>query len=333
MQYIESSNGIARSLKMRTTNLKQLAAITMLAIAVLSSNETIACGLIDEVAQLTQLNEGMKEHLNPNSEDTRFVVDRNNNGAFSQMNNEGLIHFQSDDNSNETKIGSATILNGCYALTSYHVVEGRDVIDGTKLPKAGRKVKFSFGAIPGRTDSFSNKSLDATVVDPGILNLDNRKWSDDMVLIKLSKKLPAASYSPIKLGHVFGQQLNTTPSSQLGKQFFVAAGYSADKISQTKKYELYGDYCNVKGAVADLGLSTDCLLTKGMSGGGLFKYTKSPTCNEYEKELVGLNIQASVGTGLFSKNSSGRSVIAPLTPSKISKINAIINQNLDENCN
>lgn len=316
---------------MRTTNLKQLAAISMLAIAVLSSNETFACGLIDEVAQLTQLNEGMKEHLNPNNEDTRFVVDRNSNGAFSQMKNEGLVHFQSDDNSNVTKFGSATILNGCYALTSYHVVEGRDIIDGITQPRAGRKVKFSVGAVAGSTSSFSSRSIESTVVDPGILNLENRQWTDDMVLIKFSKKLPMNSYEKINLGVI--SSMTTTHSSQLGKKFFISTGYPGSKIVETKKYELYADYCNVLGANTIQGLSTNCTITPGMSGGAFYQYEKNPSCNEYTKTLIGLNIQPAIGDGLFSKNGSGRSLVAPLTPSKIQKINSIINKELDANCN
>lgn len=319
---------------MRFITLKQIIALTILA-ATLSSFETKACGLINEVSQLVQLKADLGEHLNPTNEDTRFVIDRNDTAAFSVFNNLGSIHHPSQAAAikGDRKGSTAIVLNGCYAITNYHVVEGASIIDTKKLPEKDKKVKFSYGAISGQAHGFKYSEIDATVVDPGILNFQSRQWSDDMVLIKFSKKLPSATYQSINLETIAGKSVESENATDFQKQFFVAAGIPIEKYNDYDDASVYGDFCNPKGFDLGVGLRTNCVLTKGMSGGGLFMFNKLPGSNQYKTSLIGMNIQTAGGSGHFAKNDDTLySHVAPFTSAKIKKINALIDEKLDENC-
>jgi len=311
--------------------MKQITALAIMTTA-LFSFDTQACGL-DEVGQLQQFKTQLGNHLNANNTDTRFIVNRNDKGAFSQMQNVGVIHQQDpNDSTKDLLMGTATVINSCYALTSYHVVEGRDVIDGTKMPEKNKQVKFSYGAKAGTTGGFSNNSINATVVDPGILNLNNRKWSNDVVLVRFSKKLKPGSYEKIELASPFRNGLNSSDATAFDSQFFVAAGYPATRFNSFNTGSLYADFCNPKSKDERLGINTNCVLTKGMSGGPLFIYEKNPTCNSYSKKLVALNIQPAIGYGKFAKNSNYTSQVVGLSTDMIKKINGFTDKDLDENC-
>jgi hypothetical protein len=321
---------------MRFINLKQIIALTIL-VTTLSAFETEACGLIDEVGPLVQLKAELGEHLSATNDDTRFVIDRNDTGAFSIINNIGSIHHPSQATAPKggRKGATAIVLNGCYAITNYHVVEGHSIITTpSQMPEEGKKVKFSYGAIKGQTQGFRYSEIDATVVDPKILNLNNRRWSDDIVLIKFSKKLPTDSYKKIKLESIASKSVEIDDATNFQEQFFVAAGIPVEKYNDYDDANVYGDFCNPKGYHSSVGIRTNCVLTTGMSGGGLFMFNKLPGRNQYETSLIGMNIQPASGSGHFVKGDEQRSsFVAPLTSDKISKIQSFTEQKLDENCN
>jgi hypothetical protein len=68
-------------------------------------------GPIDEVAQLERIRVALKDHLRMDNEDTRFIIDRNDMGVFRMMRNVGVVHYISDADSDDTKIGTGTLLN------------------------------------------------------------------------------------------------------------------------------------------------------------------------------------------------------------------------------
>lgn len=289
-------------------------------------------GPIDEVAQLERIRSALREHYRPDNDDTRFVIDRNDKGIFSVFSGVGLVHKLSNDDPGETRIGTGTIISPCFVLTSYHVAEGRELIDGDKLPLQGRRMLFSVGAIPGRTDFFLYKSLPVTVQDPHIFNFSNRRWSDDFVLLRFDNRIRDGRLQISGLSHVLGRSLPTQSLMDGSiKSFFVVGGFPASAIERRRRFDIYGDFCQIYGAVQDLGLSSNCVLTKGMSGGPMF-YAEREGSQNYQLSLVAVPIQASVGSGEFAKESSGTSVLAPLTPAKIAKIRAIIDRPTDAHC-
>lgn len=283
-------------------------------------------GPIDEAAQLERIRAALKDHYRPENEDTRFIIDRNDKGIFRMMRYVGLVHFPADDNPKQTKIGTGTLLSDCFVLTSYHVLEGRDVIDGNKMPLPGRRVMFSFGPKPGRVDGFNSQSLGAVAHEPGILNFSDRRWSDDIILLRLDDKLPRAiEYTGI--GHAFNKPIKDIHIGQITSNV-VSLGFPDEAISRSHQFALYADMCRIISATNEMGFSTNCIATKGMSGGPLFSIT-----NESGRQvIVGLAVQAAVGNGRFSKGSTQRSFFAHFTPAKIAKIRAIIDRPTDDHC-
>ena len=207
---------------------------------------------IDEAAQLERIRTELKDHYRPDNEDTRFIIDRNDKGIFRIMQNVGLVHFKSDDDPNETKIGTGTLLNGCFILTSYHILEGRQIIDGDKMPLAGRQVHFSYGALPDRLDSFQFGPLNGVVQDIGILNFYNRQWNDDIALVRLGNKQTHV-VSPT-LDYI--KALQTIPSIHSATKWFVTSGYPGEQVNRDKIWRLWADLCNPLGANQIMGLAS-----------------------------------------------------------------------------
>jgi len=295
---------------------------------------------LDEVSQLKNFKAQLGAYLDESNTDTRFIVDRNDKGAFSVMYNVGVIHEQDpDDAAKDLLLGTATVISDCYALTSYHVVEGRDIIDGNKIPERNKHVRFSYGAVKGATGGFSNNALDATVVDPGILDLTDRRWSNDVVLVRFSQKLKPGSYEKIQIGTLAGRSgINSSDPTAFDSQFFVTVGYPGSRINSLKTASLYADFCNPKGSMKDFGIQTNCVLTKGMSGGPFFIYEKKQNSNIYTKILIALNTQQAIGDGKFTKKSAdsdidfNTSMVAGLTRDFIEKIRKFTDQELDDTC-
>ena len=284
-------------------------------------------GPIDEAAQLERIREALKDHYRPENEDTRFIVDRNDKGIFHAVGEVGVVFFAADDRAGTTAIRTATKISDCFALTAYHAVEGREIVDGDKPPLTSRKVKFAFGPDRDKLDGFSTRGVEAVVHDAGLLNFGNRSWADDMVLIRFSSKARHQS-TPLQLDHIFGRKLPSEPFKS--SSFLVAAGYSSDYLLKTHRFDLLADLCSIKDAAAEVGIISNCILTDGMSGGPLILF--EPTSQvHYTARLVGVAAQ-SVGSGLFSKQSNGSSTFAFLSPIKIAKIRAIIERPTDDRC-
>lgn len=317
---------------MHATKIRTCAKIAVVSTALLSSG--IHAQELDEVGQLKKFKAQLGAYLDESNTDTRFIVDRNDKGAFSPMYNVGVIHVDDpNNNTNDLLLGTATVISDCYALTSYHVIEGREVIDGTKIPENNKYVKLSFGAKAGSTGGFLNNGLDATVVDPGILDLNDRKWSNDFVLVRFSQKLKPGTYQNIQLGTLAGRSgINSSDATAFDSQFFVAAGYPVVRFNSFKTGNLYADFCVPKGSIKGAGIETNCVLTRGMSGGPLFIYEKIAKSNRYSKMLVAVHIQSAIGDGKFAKNTEYASIVAGLTQSFIDKIKKYTEQELDDTC-
>lgn len=331
-------------IKMHVDKVWRCAKIAVASIALLSSD--VHAQELDEVAQLKKFKAQLGAWLDESNTDTRFIVDRNDKGAFSPMYNVGVIHEDDPNDPNKSFLrGTATVISDCYALTSYHVIEGLDFIDGTKMPENNKRVKLSYGAKAGSAGGFLYNGLDVTVVDPGILDLNDRKWANDFVLVRFSQKLKPGTYQKIQLGTLAGRSgINSSDTTAFESQFFIAAGYPGSKFRSFKTANLYADFCNPKGSIKDLGIQTNCVLTPGMSGGPLFIYEKIENSNRYSKILVAVHIRArstslleflsltQPSSDTFSKKSNDTSIVAGLTPSFINKIKKYTDQDLDDTC-
>jgi hypothetical protein len=126
--------------------------------------------------------------------------------------------------------------------------------------------------------------------------------------------------------------INSSDATAFDSQFFIAAGYPGTKFNSFKTAGLYADFCVPKGSTKDFGIQTNCVLTKGMSGGPLFIYEKIANSNRYSKTLVAVHIQSATGDGKFAKTSDYTSDVAGLTQSFIDKIRKYTDQDLDDTC-
>lgn len=315
----------------------------MLATTILASSLFNSASEAEDKSELEQLQGFVKQlghHLRVENIDTRFIIDRNDAGVFSNMKNVGLVTTTDNvmiDNKKMTitSEGTATILNECFAITSYHVVEGMDILidDLHKMPTPNRSVKFYYGPINGTHKGFS-QTTSGVVVDPKILNLFNRRYVDDIVLIKFTQKFSNQQYPKIELGNIYDKKLNKSNPIDFSEQFFIAAGYPINKRTSLTDASLYADFCNPKSQVAEVGIATNCVLTPGMSGGPLVMYERIAGTDNYTKKIVGLNMQpAGSASGLFNKTSNDGTHIAALTEISIAKIKFYLSKNMDENCN
>lgn len=328
---------LAGGINMHAAKIRKCAKIAVVSIALLSSG--LHAQELDEVAQLKKFKAQLGAHMDESNTDTRFIVDRNNRGVFKQMRNVGIVQTNDTITLNGSKVnvirnGTGIILNDCYAITSYHVVEGQEILMNSvnKIPWVNRAVNFYFGPISGTHIGFSQK-ISGTVVDPGILNLSSRSLSDDIVLIRFSKKLPAASFEGIEIGSIYGKRLNKSDTTNFNEQFFTSAGYPASKMTSLSTAALYVDFCNPKESVLDLGITTNCVITARQSGGPFMVYERIRGTNKYLKILIGINSQSSdESSGLFEKKSDARSVITTFRPAMIEKIKMITDKNLDGTC-
>jgi len=281
----------------------------------------------DEVAQLERIRSALKAHYRPDNDDTRFIIDRNDKGIFGAVGEVGVVFFSADNQLRKTAIRTAAKISDCFALTAYHALEGREIVDGDKAPLTSRKVKFASGPVRNKLDGFSTRGVEAVVHDAGLLNFGNRKWADDMVLIRFSSKARLQPAS-LQLEHIFGRKLPTEPFRS--SSFFMSVGYSTDYLSQTHRFDLLADLCSIKDVDAEVGIISDCVLTDGMSGGPLILFEPT-SLGHHTARIVGVAAQ-SVGAGLFSKRSNGSSTFAFLSPIKITKIRAIIDRPTDNHC-
>ncbi|MCI1755356.1 MAG: hypothetical protein LKM31_05815 [Sphingobium sp.] len=289
-------------------------------------------GPIDETAQLGRIRAALKDHYRLDNEDTRFFIDRNDRGFFRATRNIGLVYKRVPGATDRVQfLGSATLISPCFALTAYHVVHGTEGIDDEQfVPSVDAKVEVGIFPTAGQSDQFDKRHIEATAVDPGIINLRARVWSDDFLLLRLHEKQISYLRTPVTLGHIFDRRLSRLPW-QSSDEFLLAAGFATDRIALERKIQLQGDFCQPRGANAGAGVYADCILTKGMSGGAVFLFFHSAD-GRFQSELVGVPTQPSIGNGLFAKNSNGRSLVAPLTPTKIAKIRAIIDRPTDDHC-
>ena len=289
-------------------------------------------GPIDEAAQLERMRAVLKDQYRPDNEDTRFIIDRNDNGFFKSTRNVGIVYARLPGRTAKVQfLGSATLISPCFALTAYHVVHGTEAIDDAQVtPSTDANVGFGVFPIAGRIDQFDKRSVGASAFDPGIIDLHAKAWSDDILLLRLHERQAAYMHAPVSLGHVFDRRLSKL-SWLSSEDFLLATGFAGERIALENKVELQGDFCQPTGASAGAGLNTNCVLTKGMSGGAVFHVFRAAD-GGVERELIGVPTQPSIGNGLFAKNSNGRSLVAPLTPTKIAKIRAIIDRPTDDHC-
>lgn len=251
------------------------------------------------------------EHLSESNEDTRFVVAPAMPGLLGVLASVGEVRSTSAEPSLD-RAGSGIVLDRCFALTGFHVVEGREIISSDVQPLRDRRVRFSYRSRrDGRAISAS-----ARVMDPGILKLGDRKWADDIVLLRFEAPQADEDIRPARLGDIIGQTLKTARDFDVGEQVFIASGYPAGGSSG----HLLADICTPKAVARNFGVLSNCVLTPGMSGGPIVWLRRSG--DSYDARVVGIITQPASDYGLFSKGSESRSAFAALTPSMLAALSA-----------
>lgn len=262
-----------------------------------------------EAAQARELIQGLGAHLSYSNEDTRFAVAPASTGLLSPLASVGTVQTASSEVGVD-RVGSGIILTRCFALTAYHVTEGREVMSTELIPLPGRKSRYSYRSKrDGRV-----LIAPAVVTDPGVLQLRDRKWADDFVLLRF--ETPQADediYIP-KLGHIVGQNLKTSRDFEVDEQIFFAAGYPVSDAGRG----LQADICTPKAVARNFGVLTNCVATPGMSGGP-FLWLKW-TGTSYEKVVIGLLTQPANDQGVFAKSSASRSAFAAFTPAVLAAL-------------
>lgn len=270
-----------------------------------------------EVNQVRQIKHNLGQWLSFVNPDTRFLAPENPDGVLSFVRYIVNTKAENDFEKYSTQIGTGFLVSPCHILHSYHQIEGFDFIASSRWPKNNRHV-----IINTEKESYISNSH-----DPEILKLNNRLFSNDITMSRLSKKIKEMNSFPLEIGTVVGLSLATKTDYENNDDFIVIAGYA--DIDGRRRIVL--DFCNPKSVAQNYGVMTNCIGTPGMSGGPIIHFQKTAK-NDYRKLVLGIFTLGANSDGTFYKDQSELSTFAPFTPSGMKKIHNIIDRKTDDKC-